>query len=192
MVSDDFAQSVAKLRPMLMRYARSQLRNEAWAEDAVSETLLAALEGQGAFSGGSQLKTWLVGILKHKLVDNLRRHCRETSIFSDEDQVDLDETLFLADGHWRSFPSDGGDPEAALGERQFFAVLEACVELLPTSQGRVFLMREWLGLEAEEVQSTLGISKSNLYVMLYRARLRLSECLNQRWFETAVAAGARG
>jgi RNA polymerase sigma-70 factor (ECF subfamily) len=188
-VSDDFGELVAELRPVLMRYARSQLRNEAWAEDAVSETMLAALEGRSAFSGRSQLKTWLVGILKHKLIDKLRRHCRETSIFSDEDSIELDETLFLADGHWREFPSDGGDPVAALGERQFFSVLEACMELLPTVQGRVFLMREWLGLEVDEVQCTLGISKSNLYVMLYRARLRLAECLNQRWFEVKDPAG---
>ncbi len=184
---DDFAHQVAALRPQLMRYARSQLRNETWAEDAVSETLVAALEHRDSFNAQSQLKTWLVGILKHKLIDNLRRHQRETSIFTDEDSIDIDESLFLADGHWREFPQDCGDPAAALGERQFFAVLEACVELLPAAQGRVFLMREWLGLEAEEVQVSLGISSSNLYVLLYRARLRLAECLKVRWFTATDA-----
>ena len=186
---DDFQQQVAALRPQLMRFARSQLRNEAWAEDAVSDTLLVALESQERFRGQSQLKTWLVGILKHKLIDHLRRHSRETSIFSDEDSVDIDESLFLPDGHWREFPTDCGDPEATLSERQFFSVLEACIELLPTAQGRVFLMREWLELDVDEVRATLGISSENLYVMLYRARLRLRECLKMQWFEKSVPQG---
>ena len=70
----DFAHQVEALRPQLMRFARSQLRNAAWAEDAVSDTLLAALEKPQSFAGQSQLKTWLVGILKHKVIDQLRRH----------------------------------------------------------------------------------------------------------------------
>ena len=184
----DLAERIAELQPILLRYARSQLRNDAWAEDAVSETVLAALQNQAGFTGKSQLKTWLIGILKHKLIDNLRRHTRETSIFTDEDTVDLEESLFLPDGHWREFPSDAGDPELALGERQFFAVLEACMELLPPAQGRAFMMREWLELDTDEVQQTLGISQSNLYVMLHRARLRLAECLNLRWFKPAADA----
>ena len=69
----DFANQVESHRAMLMRFARAQLRNEAWAEDAVSETLLAAIEKPQTFAGGSQLKTWLIGILKHKLVDQLRQ-----------------------------------------------------------------------------------------------------------------------
>ena len=188
-MASDLAERIAELQPVLLRYARSQLRNDTWAEDAVSETVLAALQNPAGYTGRSQLKTWLIGILKHKLIDNLRRHSRETSIFTDEDTVDLDESLFLPDGHWREFPSDAGSPEAALSERQFFTVLEACVELLPPTQGRAFLMREWLELDTHEVQETLGISQSNLYVMLYRARLRLAECLNLRWFDRAAPAG---
>ena len=67
------ASQVGALRPQLLRFARTQLRNEAWAEDAVSETLLAAIEKPQSFAGQSQLKTWLVGILKHKVIDQLRR-----------------------------------------------------------------------------------------------------------------------
>ena len=80
----DFAAQVEALRPQLMRFARSQLRNDAWAEDAVSDTLLAALEKPDAFAGGSQLKTWLVGVLKHKVVDQLRRHTREATLLTPE------------------------------------------------------------------------------------------------------------
>ena len=179
----DFAREVEGLRPQLLRFARYQLRNDDWAEDAVSETLLAALEKPQHFGGQSQLKTWLIGILKHKLIDQLRRRSREVSLFTEEDETDLDALLFRQDGHWREAPPDWGDPEHALRQREFFVVLEACVERLPATQGRVFMMREWLELEADEICKQLAISSTNLWVLLHRARLRLRECLQQSWFD---------
>ena len=178
----DFAAQVQALRPQLLRFARPQLRNEAWAEDAVSETLLAALEKPDAFAGQSQLKTWLVGVLKHKVVDQLRRHRREATVLSTEDGEDLDESLFEGDGHWREKPADWGSPEAHCRQRQFFEVLELCCEQLPPAQGRVFMMREWLELDSDEICKELQITSTNLWVLLHRARLRLRECLQQRWF----------
>lgn len=184
------ARRIEALRPQLMRFARSQLRNEAWAEDAVSETLLAALEKPGAFAGQSQLKTWLVGVLKHKLVDQLRRHQREATTLDADDAEDLDALLFDASGHWRTPPPDWGDPAAALGQRQFFEVLEACCEKLPPAQARVFMMREWLELETAEICKELAITSTNLWVLLHRARLRLRDCLQQHWFSSTAARGA--
>lgn len=180
----DFAQQVQALRPQLMRFARAQLRNDAWAEDAVSEVMVAALEKPQSFAGQSQLKTWLVGILKHKLVDQLRRHTREATLQGDDDAQDLDDLLFAADGHWREAPKEWADPEHALRERQFFEVLEACVEKLPGVQGRVFMMREWLELESDEICKELAITPTNLWVLLHRARLRLRDCLQHGWFDT--------
>lgn len=179
----DFAQQVQAQRGALLRYARAQLRNEAWAEDAVSETLLAALEKPQAFAGQSQLRTWLVGILKHKLIDQLRRQSREATVLTTDDEADLDEALFRADGHWREAPRDWGDPEHHLRQRQFIEVLEACVEHLPATQGRVFMMREWLELSSDDICKQLSISSTNLWVLLHRARLRLRDCLQQRWFD---------
>jgi RNA polymerase sigma-70 factor (TIGR02943 family) len=118
----DFPARVEALRQPLLRFARAQLRNDAWAEDAVSDTLLAALEKPQAFAGQSQLKTWLVGILKHKVIDQLRRHTREATLLSRDDDEDLDEQLFAPDGHWRQMPQDWGDPEGQLRQRQFFEV----------------------------------------------------------------------
>jgi RNA polymerase sigma-70 factor (TIGR02943 family) len=188
----DFAREVQALRPQLLRFARTQLRNDAWAEDAVSETLLAALEKPQSFGGLSQLKTWLVGILKHKVVDQLRRHAREASLSTDDDDdADLDTLLFKADGEWREAPKDWGDPEHALRERQFFEVLEACVEHLPATQGRVFMMREWLELDADEICNQLSITTTNLWVLLHRARLRLRECLQQGWFAGRAPSATR-
>lgn len=183
----DYALALQSLRPQLLKYARLQLRNPTWAEDAVSETLLAALEKPQAFAGRSQLKTWLIGILKHKLIDQIRRNSRElSSSASEEDGLDLDDLLFKADGHWRETPHDWGDPEQALRQLEFMKVLEACVDHLPGQQGRLFMMREWLELESEEICKVLSISPTNLWVMLHRARLRLRECLQQNWFSGAA------
>lgn len=181
----DFALQVQALRPQLLRYARNQLRQDAWAEDAVSETLLAALEKPQAYTGAAQLKTWLIGILKHKVIDQIRRHRREVSTTTDDDNdngEDLDDLLFRADGHWRDKPADWGNPSAALGQRQFFEVLEACMEHLPGQQGRIFMMREWLELDTEEICKETGVSATNLFVLLHRARMRLRECLQKNWF----------
>ncbi|TXI23245.1 MAG: sigma-70 family RNA polymerase sigma factor [Roseateles sp.] len=185
----DYPRQLEALRPTLLKYARLQLRNPAWAEDAVSDTLLAALEKPQAFRGDSQLKTWLIGILKHKLVDQIRRNSREISTTSDrEDGEDLDELLFAADGHWREPQQDWGDPEATLRQLDFMRVLEACVEKLPGQQGRLFMMREWLELDTDEICKALSITPTNLWVMLHRARLRLRECLQGGWF---AAEGAK-
>jgi RNA polymerase sigma-70 factor (TIGR02943 family) len=179
-------------RIYLLRFARLQLRNEAWAEDAVSETLLAALVKPQAFENKSQLKTWLVGILKHKVIDVLRAQTREASINFDVDgdgSDELDALMFQKDGHfvnapliWNGMNAAVDNPEGRLSSNQFFKVLEACTDKLPASQGRIFLMREWLELSVEEICKELDLTTTNLYVQLHRARLRLRECLEINWF----------
>lgn len=97
-----FEPQIVELRAYLMKFARLQLRNEAWAEDAVSETVLVALSKPQSFDNRSQLKTWLVGILKHKIIDLLRQHGREVSTTAgeDDDADPLDYLGFKADGHF--------------------------------------------------------------------------------------------
>ncbi|KQT12322.1 sigma-70 family RNA polymerase sigma factor [Ramlibacter sp. Leaf400] len=186
-----FEIQVAEHRSYLLRYARLQLRNDAWAEDAVSETLLAALSRPQSFGQRSQLRTWLVGILRHKLVDALRSRRREVALpdggADGDGSEELDALLFKADGHFAAPPADWGDPERALSSRQFLAVLEACTEKLPPGMARVFMMREWLELSAEEICKELALTPTNLYVQLHRARLRLRECLELNWFATRPA-----
>lgn len=169
----------------LMRFARLQLRNDSWAEDAVSETLLAALSKPQSFSNRSQLKTWLVGILKHKVIDHIRINARTVStpdISSDDEADELDRLQFKADGHFAQAPNDWGNPDQTLQQVQFFEVLDACMDRLPPALGRLFLMREWLEMSCPEVCKELSITPTNLYVQLHRARLRLQECLNLNWF----------
>ena len=176
---------IAEHQAYLMRFARLQLRNEAWAEDAVSETMLAALSKPQSFGNRSQLKTWMVGILKHKVIDILRQRRREVTLDDrpgGDGSEELDVLMFKTDGHFASRPSDWGNPEQELNSRQFFAVLEACAEKLPAAMGRVFLMREWLELPCDEICKELNLTSTNLYVQLHRARLRLRECLELNWF----------
>lgn len=180
-----FEQQLIDHRVYLLRFARLQLRNDDWAQDAVSETLLAALSSPQSFGQRSQLKTWLVGILKHKVIDLIRNNTRLVALpdsQSDEDGDELDRLSFKADGHFAETPNDWSNPDQALQQRQFFEVLETCMDRLPPSLGRLFLMREWLELSSQEVCKELSITPTNLYVQLHRARLRLQECLNIHWF----------
>lgn len=179
--------ALAALRPALLKIARLQLRNDTWAEDVVSETIIAALEGGRAFAGQSQLKTWVVGILKHKIIDQFRRSGREVSVEAQMEAAEVEtfDELFDATGHRATPPLDWGDPEASFSRVQFFEILQLCVDKLPANLGRVFMMREWLGMETAEICKELGVSSTNCFVLLFRARMRLRECLELNWFASA-------
>ncbi len=190
-LSAAFANEVASSRSYLLRFARLQLRNDAWAEDVVADTMLAALEKPDSFGGKSSLKTWLVGILKFKIIDCIRAHSREmaSSVNCDED-AELEDLLFNPDGHFRAEACEWPNPEQSLNSKQFLAVMDVCINEMPPTMGRVFLMREWMELTTEEICAEMAVSSSNVWVLLHRARLRLRECLQQRWFGTEVQARA--
>ena len=198
MQASGFAADLEGHRAYLMRVARLQLRDDAQAEDVVQETLVAALSGAG-FSGKSSLRTWLTGILKHKIVDAIRRKQREplaASAFGDlGDELDIEDfdAMFDRTGHWSSPPADWGNPEEALGRRQFVEIVDFCLEKLPPNTARVFMMREVLELETAEICKELAITPNNLWVILYRARMALRQCLEQNWFAAdAPKRGATG
>jgi RNA polymerase sigma-70 factor (ECF subfamily) len=175
----DFRSQVEGERPYLLRYASLQLRDRHAAEDAVQETLLAALAGEAGFAGRSNLRTWLTGILKHKIVDALRRLTREIAVAPDEAEFDA---LFDESGHWREMPPAWQDPDACLQQQQFFALLEDCLARLPARTAQVFMMREHLGYGTADICKELGLTPTHCWVLLYRARLGLRECLQQNWF----------
>lgn len=182
--SDDLQQA----RGYLLRYAMVRLRDPALAEDVVQETLLAALNDRTGFAGKSAYKTWLIGILKHKIVDVLRKKARDQLVFADEGAPDAEgmEELFEPDGHWHRFPSDWGDPEKSLEDKKFWEVFERCLELMPARAARAFTMREVMEFTSEDICKELAITQTNLWVMLHRARLSLRGCLEARWFDKAV------
>lgn len=171
-------------RPVLLRFAMLQLRNRAQAEDAVQETLVAAIQGAKSFAGKSSVRTWLVGILKHKIVDHIRRSRREEPLELPNAETSLEDfdILYKEDGHYASAPAEWGDPETALSQRKFFETLERCLEGLPKNTARVFMMREVMGMETDEICKELAITATNCWVLLYRARMALRVCLGERWF----------
>ncbi len=174
------------LRDYLYRFALFQLQHSSSAEDAVQETLLAALEKPDSFNGQSSLKTWLTGILKFKIIDTQRRIYRDplliTPMAGEEDNSDFD-VLFNKTGHWGSdTPRRWEKPETSLEDKQFWAVYAQCSLLMPRRTAMVFAMREELGLEIEHICQQLEITATNCSAMLYRARMSLRLCLDKNWF----------
>ena len=179
-----FASKLESHRPYLLRVALLQLRDPHLAEDVVQETMLAALQGERGFSGKSSLKTWLTGILKHKIVDAIRHKTRQPTTVHARGRVQHRrfDVLFDDTGHWENPPAEWGNPEANLSRDQFFDVMQICLDQLPANTARVFMMREVMELESDEICQELKITANNLWVMLYRARVALRMCLEQRWF----------
>jgi RNA polymerase sigma-70 factor (ECF subfamily) len=179
--SVNFKQELEALRPYLMRYASLHLRNRDAAEDVVQETLLAALAAEAGFAGRSNLRTWATGILKHKVVDAIRRAGRERPLEGEDDTADFD-ALFDERGHWHEHPEAWPAPDGALQEKQFLAALQRCLDGLPARTAQAFLLREHMGLETAEICKELGITSTHCWVLLYRARMALRECLDKSWF----------
>ncbi|HTE15821.1 MAG TPA: sigma-70 family RNA polymerase sigma factor [Burkholderiales bacterium] len=175
---------VEQHRSYLLRYAMLQLRDAGAAEDAVQDTLIAALEGFDRFSGNSSVKTWLTGILKHKIIDHLRRQSREQPLVNDDERSEADavDALFKSDGHWESRPGAWGNPDQSLENKKFLEALEKCTQNLPAKTARVFMMRDVMEIDTEDICKELGITSTNCWVMLHRARLSLRECLQITWF----------
>ena len=172
----------------LFRYAMMRLRNKDLAENMVQETFLAALKGKKSFSGRSSERTWMVGILKHKIIDHYRKDFREKPVtdlqtlqFEEEQTVDQ---FYDAMENPRKYPKDWmPDQQAALNSKEFWSVLHGCMEKLPKTTSAAFAMRELDDMDTPEICKELGISSTNLWVMLHRARLQLRECLERNWFE---------
>jgi len=182
---EDRAQSLETHRSYLQRFALFHLHDTALAEDAVQDTLIAALEQGHRFEGRSQLRTWLTAILKHKIVDLVRKRGRGLPANTlSLDESDSGDASFTSKGAWIDPPAYWGLPDAALESQQFWRVYQECCRLMPQRYGLVYSMREVMDLSSEEICKKLDISTSNLHVILFRARLRLRTCMTKNWFGT--------
>jgi RNA polymerase sigma-70 factor (TIGR02943 family) len=175
----------------LFRYAMFRLREPSAAEDAVQETLLAALQTHHTYAGRGSERSWLTGILKHKLTDQFRRLGRETPLSQVEGEEFEHGELFRPpgdewEGHWAvdGAPSEWREtPESLAEQGEFFQVLNDCLSPLPARASGAFILREVDGLGTEEICRAFGVSANNLWVMLHRARLHLRRCLELNWFK---------
>jgi RNA polymerase sigma-70 factor (ECF subfamily) len=166
----------------LYSYALARIRDLHVAEDLVQETLLAGLAAVTGFMGWSAERTWLTGILKHKLVDHLRRALRERLPQSDGPDG-LDE-LFDRHGHWRVPPSNwSADPQALAERTEFRLVLAQCLSRLPARMAQAFWLHDAESVETAELCRQLNVTPANVWALLHRARTGLRKCLGIHWFD---------
>lgn len=178
---------VAQHGDALFRYALLRMRDQTQAEDMVQETFLAALKARERFSGQSSEKTWLIGILKHKIIDHFRKQKREQNCDDIESLTEQLDQQFDPRGHWNVSLARWQNPDQAHENREFWKVFAACIAHLPDHLADLFILREIKGLTTEEICKLLDISTTNnMWVMLSRARMRLRNCLDSRWFNQEV------
>ena len=170
----------------MLRFARLHIQPDEDAEDAVQDALTAVLTASAETLQGVDPRRYLFGILKHKITDRLRhRYRQEQHTVSHSAQDDaLDDTLFDARGHWVEgmAPASWQSPDDQMQSDQFFMVVDLCVNRLPGKTAQVFSMKNFLECEADEICATLGLSKSDYWQCMSRARKQLQLCLTQRWF----------
>ena len=168
----------------MFRYAVARVRDRATAEDLVQDTFLAAIGAADTFKGGSAEQTWLIGILRHKVLDYFRKSAREQPIaFDGHESAAARDEDFDDQGGWTVSIADWVTPEKSVERDEFWQALRGCVDTLPDNLRTVFSLRELDGLETEQLMETLDIStKNNLWVMLSRARKTMQKCLQTKWF----------
>lgn len=165
----------------LYRFALARLRDPHQAEDVVQETFMAVIKSN-SFAQQSSPRTWLTGILKHKIIDLMRKSSREmaaSDMMSDQD-ANMDE-FFDDKGSWADKPQVWDAPESALEQKQFFKVLQSCIDKIPNKLATLFVMRDVHETDNEEICKELNITTTNAWVMLYRARMGIRKCLEINW-----------
>ena len=176
----------------LLRYALARVGHLQTCEDLVQDTLVTAVSKLDDFAGRSSMRTWLIGILRHKILDHFRwrkRHPGDQPPSAPADAEAGEEPWFTGLGAWRTDPNAGlevldGDPADVLERSELRAAIQRCIDRLPESLHRVFVLRELEGLDPDEVSETTSIARASVAVFLYRARQTLRACLQKSWSST--------
>ena len=166
----------------LYSYAYFRLSSKELAEDLVQETFLAALHSMHNFKGDSKEKTWLVAILKRKIIDHYRKKSN-TAIPSEKNK----DTPFIDEGEKKGQWDQTRVPEdwehkniSSTDKDEFYKILDLCLSLLPEKWSCVFRWKTMEDYSSQKICKELGISSSNLWVIMHRARLRLRECFEKK------------
>jgi RNA polymerase sigma-70 factor (TIGR02943 family) len=172
----------------LYRFALARAECPETAEDLVQETLLAALKAAPSFAGRSSERTWLTGILKNKLVDRIRQSQRGRLLVDLGQPDECLSGLYDRAGHWKAGPRKWvGDPAKTLERQEFWEAFQHCLAHLPDRLREVFSSRLLDEVPAAEVCQALGISATNLWALVHRARVRLWRCLDKTGFGPPAA-----
>jgi RNA polymerase sigma-70 factor (TIGR02943 family) len=169
----------------LYRFARSRVQNSFIAEDLMQETLLAAYHSRKGFSGQSTVKTWLTGILKHKIADYYRKQKPELGDENIDDFAGSLDPLFDTKEKWKIKPGDwGGDPKNVYQRKELMVSIHTCLAGMPEKFSLAYTLRELEGVSTSEIGELFQTGKNNCWVILHRARMLLRQCLEVNWFET--------
>jgi RNA polymerase sigma-70 factor, ECF subfamily len=167
----------------LFRYALVRVRDASIAEDLVQDTLLAGIGAAQEFEQASSERTWLIGIMRHKVMDHFRVLTRERRIWVDGHALEQETASeFDGQGYWCATVGSWQSPERSLEESEFWSIFADCVGQLPEALRAPFALRELDGIDTGELAATFGTTRNNIWVMLSRARQRLRHCLQVRWF----------
>lgn len=171
----------------MYRYALSRVADTETAQDLVQEALVAAIKAFEHFQGRSSIKTWLIAILKRKIVDHYRRRSSQQTIDDIDAIANNTDQMFDDTGHWKVKPNEWTvNPGSAYEQHEFMDVLYRCLSRLPPKLSEIFMLREFEEMSTDDICRQLSITESNSWVMLYRARMQLRDCLEDNWLEEAL------
>ena len=169
----------------LFRYANVRLRDANASEEVVQETFLNGVKYQQQYSGAGTERAWLLGILKRKIVDYVRKRNRQAKVGQYEDDHDPTNQLFDAKGNWnkKSIPWSTL-PDQNMESSELWDVVRECLTLLPVGQADVFTLSVMEDMDSDDVCEALSITPSNLWVRMHRARLGLAKCVGSKWYHS--------
>lgn len=180
-----FRQWVTDYSDLLYRYCLKRLADEHISKDIVQEALLAAWRNIDNYRHESSVKTWLFVILKSKLIDHYRKSNNISGIEFLQQEHD-DHTFFDQRDHWRKgmYPQEWNVNFSNHVEvKEFNKVFQACGKKLKEIQNTVFIMKYIDGLKSKKICKVLGITASNYWVLLHRAKVQLRACLEKNWIK---------
>ncbi|MBD3749524.1 MAG: sigma-70 family RNA polymerase sigma factor [Sphingobacteriales bacterium] len=170
---------------IMFSYALRRVNNEEVAQDLVQEAFLGGLKSQANFDGNSSEKTWLIAILKFKIIDYYRsKNKHQNQPLHQDDGEEIDHFFFEDNGHWKSEHAIIGDFESAdsaLEKKEFYKVLDKCLSILPNKLATVFKLKMLIEEKSEVICEMLNITDANYWVILHRAKLQLRSCMSTNW-----------
>jgi len=179
----DANQWVDRYGDLMYRYTLVRVKDQGDAEEIVQVTFLAALQATHTYAGRSSEKSWLFGILKHKILDHFReiKKNRSFDLSPDDDQ---DPCGYDSMGHWKKIPQDWRlDPEKSTENQELTEKLALCLDELSDKFRQIFVLKEIDGVSSEQICNEFNIKPTNLWVILHRARNQLKNCLEIHWFD---------